>query len=330
MSEVSELARQVVDGDRRALARAITLVESTRADHRAEAEALLAEVLPAVGGAVRVGISGAPGAGKSTFIEALGTHLVASNIQGGDHRVAVLAVDPSSTRSGGSILGDKTRMEQLSRRPDTFIRPSPTGGTLGGVARRTREAMLCCEAAGFDVVFVETVGVGQSEVAVSAMVDVFLLLLAPAAGDELQGVKRGIVELADLVVVNKADGELEAAARRTAGDYANALHIVRPTGSWTPRVLTSSALTGDGVGAVWDAIEEHQQVVFDNGERDRRRAAQAREWMWSEVTDTLLDRLRHDERVAALIAPLERDVEAGAISPAAAAYRILNELSSPF
>jgi LAO/AO transport system kinase len=319
------LANAVRSGDRRALARAITLVESTRDDHLEQARALLEALMPYTGEAVRVGISGAPGAGKSTFIEALGVHVADAG-----HRVAVLAVDPSSTRSGGSILGDKTRMEQLSRRPDTFIRPSPTGGTLGGVARRTREAMLCCEAAGFDVVFVETVGVGQSEVAVSAMVDVFLLLLAPAAGDELQGVKRGIVELADLVVVNKADGELEAAARRTAGDYANALHIVRPTGSWTPRVLTSSALTGDGVGAVWDAIEEHQQVVLDNGERDRRRAAQAREWMWSEVTDTLLDRLRHDERVAALIAPLERDVEAGAISPAAAAYRILNELSSPF
>jgi LAO/AO transport system kinase len=319
------LANAVRSGDRRALARAITLVESTRDDHLEQARALLEALMPYTGEAVRVGISGAPGAGKSTFIEALGVHVADAG-----HRVAVLAVDPSSTRSGGSILGDKTRMEQLSRRPDTFIRPSPTGGTLGGVARRTREAMLCCEAAGFDVVFVETVGVGQSEVAVSAMVDVFLLLLAPAAGDELQGVKRGIVELADLVVVNKADGELEAAARRTAGDYANALHIVRPTGSWTPRVLTSSTLTGDGVGAVWDAIEEHQQVVFDNGERDRRRAAQAREWMWSEVTDTLLDRLRHDERVAALIAPLERDVEAGAISPAAAAYRILNELSSPF
>jgi len=319
------LANAVRSGDRRALARAITLVESTRDDHLEQARALLEALMPYTGEAVRVGISGAPGAGKSTFIEALGVHVADAG-----HRVAVLAVDPSSTRSGGSILGDKSRMEQLSRRPDTFIRPSPTGGTLGGVARRTREAMLCCEAAGFDVVFVETVGVGQSEVAVSAMVDVFLLLLAPAAGDELQGVKRGIVELADLVVVNKADGELEAAARRTAGDYANALHIVRPTGSWTPRVLTSSALTGDGVGAVWDAIEEHQQVVFDNGERDRRRAAQAREWMWSEVTDTLLDRLRHDERVAALIAPLERDVEAGAISPAAAAYRILNELSSPF
>ena len=223
----------MVDGDRRALARAITLVESTRADHRAEAEALLAEVLPHTGDAIRVGISGAPGAGKSTFIEALGLHLVAHG-----HRVAVLAVDPSSTRSGGSILGDKTRMEQLTRSPHAFVRPSPTGGTLGGVARRTREAMLLCEAAGFDVVLVETVGVGQSEVKVAAMVDLFLVLVAPGGGDELQGLKRGIMELADLVVVNKADGDLAAAAAHTAADYAAALHLVRPRiAGWTPRVL---------------------------------------------------------------------------------------------
>ena len=323
-TDPSALAAAVRSGDRRALARAITLVESTRDDHREQARALLEALMPHTGSAVRVGISGAPGAGKSTFIEALGVHVADAG-----HRVAVLAVDPSSTRSGGSILGDKTRMEQLSRRPDAFIRPSPTGGTLGGVARRTREAMLCCEAAGFDVVFVETVGVGQSEVAVAGMVDLFLLLLAPAGGDELQGVKRGIVELADLVVVNKADGELRAAARRTASDYANALHIVHPSGSWVPRVLMCSALTGEGIDAVWDVIEEHQHTVLGNGERERRRAAQARDWMWSEVTDTLLDRLRNDERVAALIAPLEQEVEAGAISPAAAAYRILRELSSP-
>src|SRR5438105_7779016 len=220
---MSELAQQLVDGDRRALARAITLVESTRGDHRAEAEALLAEVLPRSGGAVRVGISGAPGAGKSTFIEALGSYLVAH-----DHRVAVLAVDPSSKRSGGSILGDKTRMEELTRSPAAFVRPSPTGGTLGGVARRTREAMLLCEAAGFDVVLVETVGVGQSEVRVAAMVDLFLVLVAPGAGDELQGLKRGIMELADLVVVNKADGDLAATAARTAADYSAALHLMRP------------------------------------------------------------------------------------------------------
>src|ERR1700756_2338483 len=240
MPPPSELARAVRDCDRRALARAITLVEPARSDHREDAVALLDELLPATGDAIRVGISGAPGAGKSTFIEALGVHLVDAG-----HRVAVLAVDPSSTRSGGSILGDKTRMEELSRRPEAFIRPSPSGGTLGGVARRTREALLLCEAAGHDVVLVETVGVGQSEVAVAGMVDVFVLLLAPGAGDELQGVKRGIVELAGIVVVNKADGDLAAAAERTAADYANALHFLRSrTEGWEVRVERASALLG--------------------------------------------------------------------------------------
>ena len=262
--DMSELARQLVDGDRRALARAITLVESTRADHRDEAEALLSEVLPHTGNAIRIGISGAPGAGKSTFIEALGLHVVAEG-----HRVAVLAVDPSSTRSGGSILGDKTRMEQLTRSPDAFVRPSPTRGTLGGVARRTREALLLCEAAGFDTVLVETVGVGQSEVAVAAMVDMFLVLVAPAGGDELQGLKRGIMELADLVVVNKADGDLAAAAAATASDYASALHLLRPrTAEWFARVVTCSALDGSGVREVWAAVEEFRSRV-------RRRAAAA-------------------------------------------------------
>jgi LAO/AO transport system kinase len=322
VSDAPELASAVRSGDRRALARAITLVESTREDHREEARALLEELLPATGKAVRAGISGAPGAGKSTFIEALGVHVCDAG-----HRVAVLAVDPSSSRTGGSILGDKTRMEELSRRPDAFIRPSPTGGTLGGVARRTREAMLLCEAAGFDVVIVETVGVGQSEVAVSGMVDSFVLLIAPAGGDELQGVKRGIVELADLVVVNKADGDLEPAAKRTAADYANAIHIVRPRGGWSPRVLLCSALTGRGIGEVWAAVEEHQEAIASSGEKDRRRAEQAREWMWSEVTETLLERLRGDQAVAALIAPLERDVERGVLSPAAAAHRILRALA---
>jgi LAO/AO transport system kinase len=313
---MSELARQVVDGDRRALARAITLVESTRGDHRAEAEALLAEVLPAVGGAVRVGISGAPGAGKSTFIEALGTHLVEH-----DHRVAVLAVDPSSTRSGGSILGDKTRMEQLTRSPHAFVRPSPTSGTLGGVARRTREALLLCEAAGFDVVLVETVGVGQSEVKVAAMVDLFLVLVAPGGGDELQGLKRGIMELADLVVVNKADGELAQVAAHTAADYAAALHLVRPRlQGWIPRVLTCSALTGTGIPEVWDAVAEFRTAIA--GELAGVRAGQNREWMWSEVTDSLLDALTADAGTAALARRLEGEVAAGTITPTAAARAV--------
>jgi LAO/AO transport system kinase len=314
---VSELAQQVVDGDRRALARAITLVESTRADHRADAEALLAAVLPHAGGAVRVGISGAPGAGKSTFIEAIGTHLVDDG-----HRVAVLAVDPSSTRSGGSILGDKTRMEQLTRSPDAFVRPSPTGGTLGGVARRTREALLLCEAAGFDVVLVETVGVGQSEVKVAAMVDLFLVLVAPGGGDELQGLKRGIMELADLVVVNKADGELAGVAAHTAADYAAALHLVRPRlPTWTPRVLTCSALTGAGIPEVWDAVAEFRTAIADDV--PALRAAQNREWMWSEVTDSLLDALTADPETAALARRLEAEVAGGSITPTAAARAVV-------
>jgi GTPase len=315
---MTEIAQQIVEGDRRALARAITLAESTRIDHRAEAEGLLAEVLPHVGGAVRVGISGAPGAGKSTFIEALGLHLVEHG-----HRVAVLAVDPSSTRSGGSILGDKTRMEQLTRSPDAFVRPSPTGGTLGGVARRTREAMLLCEAAGFDVVLVETVGVGQSEVKVAGMVDLFLVLVAPGGGDELQGLKRGIMELADLVVVNKADGALAETAAHTAADYAAALHLVRPrlTG-WTPRVLTCSALTGTGIPEVWQAVTEFCTAVA--AELPALRATQSREWMWSEVTDSLLDALADDAETTALARRLEAEVAAGTTTPTAAARAVVD------
>ena len=314
---MSAIARQLIDGDRRALARAITLAESTRADHRADAEALLAEVLPHAGGAVRVGISGAPGAGKSTFIEALGIHLVER-----EHRVAVLAVDPSSTRSGGSILGDKTRMEQLTRSPLAFVRPSPTGGTLGGVARRTREALLLCEAAGFDVVLVETVGVGQSEVKVAAMVDLFLVLVAPGGGDELQGLKRGIMELADLVVVNKADGDLAATAAHTAADYAAALHLVRPRIlAWTPRVLTCSALTGTGIPEIWAAVAEFRQAAGDV--LPGLRADQNREWMWSEVTDSLLESLTADSTTAELARRLEAEVAAGVITPTAAARAVV-------
>jgi LAO/AO transport system kinase len=315
------LSERVRSGDRRALAKAITLVESTRADHREEATALLDAILPFSGGAHRVGISGAPGSGKSTFIEALGMHLVDA-----DHRVAVLAVDPSSTRTGGSLLGDKTRMEELSRNPNAFIRPSPSGGTLGGVARRTREALLLCEAAGFDVVLVETVGVGQSEVAVAGMVDLFLLLLAPGGGDELSGVKRGIAELADLVVVNKADGDLAPAAERTVADYRNALHLFAPrSAAWSPPVLACSALEGTGIDEVWQTIRRHRETVSGSGELTTRRAEQARDWMWSELTDSLHDVLRRDERVAAMLDELEADVRACGLSPTAAAQRVLRE-----
>jgi LAO/AO transport system kinase len=320
----SALAAEIRAGDRRSLARGITLVESTRADHREEAVALLDELLPATGGAVRVGISGAPGAGKSTFIEALGLHLIDRG-----HRLAVLAVDPSSSRSGGSILGDKTRMEMLARRTEAFIRPSPSGGTLGGVARRTREALLLCEAAGHDVVLVETVGVGQSEVAVAGMVDSFVLLLSPGAGDDLQGVKRGIVELADVVVVNKADGDLAAAAERTAGDYANALHFLRArTEGWEVRVERASALLGEGIDRVWAAIEAHAAMLTASGLLAARRSDQARDWMWSEVNEGLVDALARDPAVASEMRALEADVRAGAISPTAAAQRILRRFLS--
>jgi LAO/AO transport system kinase len=317
---VSELAEQIVAGDRRALARAITTVESTRPDHREGATALLTEVLPHTGGAIRVGISGAPGSGKSTFIEAFGLHLVEH-----EHRVAVLAVDPSSTRTGGSILGDKTRMGELTRSDSAFVRPSPTAGTLGGVARRTREAMLLCEAAGFDVVMVETVGVGQSEVAVAGMVDLFAVVVAPGAGDELQGIKRGIIELADVVVVNKHDGELAAAAKTTATDYSSALRLVRSkTQAWTPRVVLGSALEGTGIDELWSTVEEFRSTLGATGELDRRRAEQAREWMWSEVSESLMDALRSDERVSEMADRLEAAVTAGELPPAAAARQILD------
>jgi len=317
---LSELAAQIANGDRRALARAITLVESTRADHRADAEALLTQVMPRTGSAIRVGISGAPGSGKSTLIEALGLRLVDSG-----KTVAVLAVDPSSTRSGGSILGDKTRMGELTRRAEAFVRPSPTGGTLGGVARRTREALLVCEAAGFDVVLVETVGVGQSEVAVEGMVDCFLLLIAPGAGDELQGIKRGIMELADIVVVNKADGDLAATATVTASDYANALRLIRPkTPPWEPKVVLCSALEGRGIDDCWASIEEHHQVLDSAGALEQRRAEQATAWMWGELSAGLLERLQGDPAAAAAAARLEADVEAGRIPPTVAAAQILD------
>jgi LAO/AO transport system kinase len=316
---VSELAAQILDGDRRALARGITLVESTRADHRAEADDLLTELMPRTGESVRVGISGAPGSGKSTLIEALGLHLVDSS-----RSIAVLAVDPSSTRSGGSILGDKTRMGELTRRAEAFVRPSPTSGTLGGVARRTREAMLLCEAAGFDVVMIETVGVGQSEVAVEGMVDCFLLVIAPGAGDELQGIKRGIMELADVVVVNKADGELASAASVTASDYASALRLVRPkTVSWTPQVVSVSALEGRGIDECWKVVEEHHDSLDRSGELSARRGEQAKDWMWGEVSEGLLERLREDAGASELASELESAVVAGEIPPTVAAERIL-------
>ena len=313
------LAQRVLSGDRRALARAITLIESRRSDHQEQAERLLERLLPATGEAVRLGITGTPGAGKSTFIEALGCHVIEQG-----HRIAVLAVDPSSRRSGGAILGDKTRMQRLAQAPEAFIRPSPAGTTLGGVTRRTREAGLACQAAGFDVIVVETVGVGQSEDAVADMVDCFLLLLAPGGGDELQGIKRGIVELADLVVINKADGELLAAARRAEVDYRAALQLLRPpTPAWTPEVLACSALHERGIDEIWRAVRRQHRALQASGELAAKRARQTRSWLRSEVQAALADALRADPDTAELLSELEHDVGAGRLLPPRAARELI-------
>ncbi|MGE0386601.1 MAG: methylmalonyl Co-A mutase-associated GTPase MeaB [Gammaproteobacteria bacterium] len=318
-ADIPSLAARLCAGERRALARAITLAESTRADHRERAAELLALLMPHTGRSIRIGISGVPGVGKSTFIEALGNHIIDAG-----HRVAALAVDPSSAISGGSILGDKTRMEVLSRRPEAFIRPSPSGGTLGGVARRTREAILLCEAGGFDVILVETVGVGQSETAVADMTDMFVLLLVPSGGDELQGIKRGIVELADFVIVNKADGELLPIAQRTAGEYANALHLLRRRDDdWRVPVQTCSAIAGTGVAEAWNRMQEYCGRAREAGRLASRRANQARAWMWADATDALTAMLRSDAAASARVGTLEAEVTAGRLAPSVAARELL-------
>jgi len=318
--DAKALAKQIRHGDRRALAQGITLVESTRADHRATADRLLDALLPHAGDSIRIGITGVPGVGKSTFIETFGLHVI-----GRGHRVAVLAVDPSSKRSGGSILGDKTRMEELSKDDGAFIRPSPAGTTLGGVARRTREAMLLCEAAGFDVIFVETVGVGQSETAVADLTDLFLLLLLPGGGDELQGLKRGIVEMADLVLVNKADGEFADAARRAASEYRAALHLLGAgTPDWPVPVATCSALTGAGIDDAWTSVETYRATMAATGAIATRRAAQARAWMWNEIREELTEALKASPDIARRLPELEVEVSAGRITPAAAARTLLD------
>jgi LAO/AO transport system kinase len=319
-----QLVEGVVARRPRALARAITLVESTRRDHQARAAAVLEALLPHTGRSLRLGISGAPGAGKSTFIEALGLYLT-----GRGHRVAVLAVDPSSSLSGGSILGDKTRMERLSREPGAFIRPSPSGGSLGGVAEKTREAMLVCEAAGFDVILVETVGVGQSETAVAGMVDVFVLLQMPNAGDDLQAIKRGIVELADVVVVNKADLD-PPAAERTRHQFEAALAMLRGTSpTWRPPVLTASAATGAGVEAFWAEIERYRDAMSAGGEFQAKRRRQAIDWMWALIDGGLRARFREHPKVRHDLDPVGRAVSAGRMAPAAAAARLLAYLDFP-
>lgn len=313
------LAEAVLEGDRRALARAITLVESTRRDHRDEANALLEQLMPHTGDSTRLGISGAPGVGKSTFIEAFGNHVIDQG-----HRVAVLTVDPSSAISGGSILGDKTRMETLARRGEAFIRPSPSGSTLGGVTRRSRETLLLCEAAGFDVIIVETVGVGQSETRVADMTDMFILLLQPGGGDQLQGIKRGIMELADLILINKADDDTEVLAGQSAMEFRSALQLLRPRSpDWAVEVRTCSARDNKGIAEAWEVVERHHMAISDSGLLAARRAEQARSWLWSEVQDSLMADLAADPAVRQQVADLETAASEGRVSAAVAAERLL-------
>ncbi|WP_341987280.1 methylmalonyl Co-A mutase-associated GTPase MeaB [Azorhizobium sp. AG788] len=312
------LAAQVAKGERAALARAITLIESRRPDHRTRAEAVLQSLLPRTGGAFRVGITGVPGVGKSTTIDALGSYLTAQG-----HKVAVLAVDPSSTRTGGSILGDKTRMARLAVDPNAFIRPSPSGGTLGGTAAKTRETMLLCEAAGFDVVLVETVGVGQSETAVADLTDTFLVLMLPGAGDELQGIKKGVLELADIVAVNKSDGDNVARARIAAGEYRAALHLLGPRQPfWSPPVLTYSAMTEAGIAEVWAQVVLHRQKAEAAGAFAATRRAQQVRWMWTLLNERVGQKVRTDPHIRARLPDLESRVAAGTLAPTLAANEI--------
>jgi LAO/AO transport system kinase len=318
ISDTATLARGLRGGDRATLARAITLIESKRADHRKAAHLLVQEILPATGKAVRLGITGAPGTGKSTTIDALGTYLTSNG-----HKVAVLAVDPSSTRTGGSILGDKTRMPRLGQDSSAFIRPSPSSGTLGGVAAKTRETMLICEAAGFDVVLVETVGIGQSETTVADMTDFFLALMIAGAGDELQGIKKGVVELADMIAVNKADGDNVARARTAAAEYRAALNILSPRSpTWSPPVLAYSAIAGNGVPELWKIVTTHSDKMTASGELAARRREQQVKWMWSMLEERLTARLRSDPAVRAKLRTAEAAVAAGRLTPTLAVEEI--------
>jgi LAO/AO transport system kinase len=320
--DIKALAKELRSGSRAALARAITLIESRRADHQASARDLVQALLPHTGKAIRVGITGSPGVGKSTTIDALGMYLIEQ-----DHRVAVLAVDPSSARTGGSILGDKTRMARLSASDHAYIRPSPSSGTLGGVAAKTREAMLLCEAAGFDVILVETVGIGQSETAVADMTDFFLALMLPGAGDELQGIKKGLVELADMIAINKADGDNLKRAQRAAADYRSALHILNPRSEhWNPPVETYSALTGDGIAKLWQKVLDHRTAMSASGDFAARRRDQQVKWMWSMLEQRMLARLRADASTRARVKKIEADVADGRLTPAVAAEQMLELL----
>jgi LAO/AO transport system kinase len=319
-TDANALAGRVLQGDRRALAQAITLIESNRPVDREAAKALLEELVPHSGNSFRIGISGVPGVGKSTFIESLGNHLIDTG-----HKVAVLAVDPSSAVSGGSILGDKTRMERLSQRQEAFIRPSPAGQTLGGVARRTRESMLIAEAAGFDIVLVETVGVGQSETTVSRMTDMFLLMLLPGGGDELQGIKRGIVELADMILVNKADGSMQLTAELSVTDYRKALMFMHPRSeNWEVPVEACSALNSEQTVQSWETMQRFRDTQTKDGLIEKNRATQARDWMWNEISNGLVERLKTNPDVAARVAELEAAVTANKLSPTTAADELMD------
>jgi LAO/AO transport system kinase len=320
LSSTSQYVDGVRAGDRSALAQAITLIESRRPGDRAMADEVLAALLPEAGDSHRVGITGVPGVGKSTLIDQLGTDLTA-----GGRRVAVLAIDPSSTRTGGSILGDKTRMQRLANDPAAFVRPSPTAGTLGGVGRTTRETMLLCEAAGYDVVLVETVGVGQSEVVVAEMVDTFVLLMLAGGGDQLQGIKKGVLELADVIAFNKADGEEAGRARAAVAELQTALHLLAPRDDgWATPVVTCSAITDAGLDTVWDQIEAHRRHTQASGRWAERRRRQSVRWMWSLLEDRLMERFRADPRVQALLPDLEAAVAAGEITASAAVDRLLD------
>jgi LAO/AO transport system kinase len=316
--DIANLARGVRAGERGVLARAITLIESRRADHQTAARRLVQDLLPLTGKAVRVGITGVPGVGKSTTIDALGTFLTEKG-----HKVAVLAVDPSSARSGGSILADKTRMARLGSDPNAFVRPSPSSGTLGGVAAKTRESMLICEAAGYDIVLVETIGTGQSETMVADMTDFFLVLMLPGAGDELQGLKKGVIEIADMIAINKADGDNVRRAKAAAAEYRAALHILNPRSpTWSPPVVTYSALSGDGVDALWSSVIDHRERMTASGELAARRREQQVKWMWAMLEDRVFARLRSDPALKAKLPRIEAAVAEGRMTPALAVDEI--------
>jgi LAO/AO transport system kinase len=322
--DLTDLGRGIRARERAVIARAITLIESRRSDHQKAARRLVQELLPLTGKAIRVGITGAPGVGKSTTIDALGTFLTSKG-----HKVAVLAVDPSSTRSGGSILADKTRMPRLSSDADAFVRPSPSSGTLGGVAAKTRESMLICEAAGYDVVLVETIGTGQSETIVADMTDFFLVLMLPGAGDELQGLKKGVIEIADMLAINKADGDNIKRAKAAAAEYRAALHILNPRSrTWSPPIVTYSALTGAGIAELWDSILDHRQRMTNSGELDARRREQQVKWMWAMLEERVFARLKSNPALRAKLPRIEAAVAAGRMSPAIAVEEIASLLDA--